>query len=294
MAQAVVQFNLDLLYACFLEAGIRFLHALPHIAHRVLVPGDKEDWESLVHFSDIGLSGKESEAVQQIGEQTEGGIAAAQGVGYVGVHIFLAGGDPVETCTCGGEMPVIRAESELVRPDAEGSFPQAFYFPADDPFSASDDGGRRMSSAAKDAAVHSAGEADKMGTGEEGTHGMSEQEIGLIWKGVCGTAAQDFHVVDDGPPAVLLAEVYHRAVFQNRLSMSEVVVCDHDEAVAAQEPCEGRIASSVLGYAMRNLYNPHNLGVYGCPLIDVDEGIAVTGREEIFRYNRHIRNLHSL
>ena len=113
----------------------------------------------------------------------------------------------------GGEMLVVRAEGDVVHVDAEGVFSQTPYFLIRQQLPANDDGLGRMASAAEDAAVQRTGVADKEGSGQEGAHGVAEQEVGLAGEDLGRTAAQLLHVVHHMPPTVRFPQVNHGSVY---------------------------------------------------------------------------------
>ena len=120
---------------------------------------------------------------------------------------------------------------------------------------------------------------------------MAEKEVGFAGKDLGGAAAQLLHVVHHVPPALLLSQVDHGAVFNQGLSVAQVVVGHHHEAMAAQILGEGCVARAVLGHAVGDLDHARDAAAGRRPLVDMDQGFAVAGREEIFRYNRHIQLL---
>ena len=227
MAQAVVQLHAHVPKSGLPEAVIGLLHALAHVPHRVLVAGDEKHRHLLVHFVHVGLPGDIGQALQHVPEQAQCHVAAAEGVGDIGVHILRAEGHPVVFGPGGGEVPVIRAEGDVVHPDAEGVFPQPAALLIRQQLPAGDNGLGGVAGAAEDAAVHRAGVADEVGPGQKGAHGVAEQKMGLIREDLGGTAAQFLHIVHHMPPAVLRPQVHHRRALDAGLTVAQVVVgCD--------------------------------------------------------------------
>ena len=139
MAQPVVELDAQIPYAGLLEAVVGLSHTPAHVAHRVLVAGDEKDRQILVHLVDVGLPGEIAQPLQHVPEEPQGGVPAAQGVGDVGVHVGLAGRDPVHPGAGGGEVLVVGAEGQVVGLGAEGLFAQAFdLFVGDEPAAGDD------------------------------------------------------------------------------------------------------------------------------------------------------------
>ena len=141
--------------------------------------------------------------------------------------------------------------------------------------------------AAQDAAVQPAGVADQVGPGEEGAHGVAEEEIGDAGKDLGGPPAQLLHVLHRVAPAVLISEVDHGAALHQGLAVAQVVVGHHGEAVAAEEAGEGLVAGAVLRHAVGDLHHPGDGAAQGRPLVDMDQGPAVAGWKVELRRDHH-------
>ena len=94
-----------------------------------------------------------------------------------------------------------------------------------------DDRGGHMPRAAQDAPRQHAGIADEVGPGQEGAHGVAEEEIGLPRKDPGRLPPQGLDVVHDVPPAVLVPQVDHGPVRDPGQAVAQVVVGRDGEAV---------------------------------------------------------------
>ena len=287
---AVVELDAQIPDARLFEAVVGLPDPLAHVAHRVLVAGDEKYRQVCVHLVHVGLSGDVGEPIQHVPEEAQGGVPAAEGVGDVGVHVFLAGGHPVEPGAGGGEGLVVGPEGQIVGPGAEGLFAQAADLPVRDELPSGDEGRGLVAGAAENAAVQSAGVADQVSAGEEGAHGVAEEEIGLSRKDLGHPAAEGLYVVHHVPPAVLLPQVDHGAALDEGLAVAQVVVGHHHKAVIAEKAGKGGVAGPVLRHAVGNLDHAQDLPLRRGPLVDMDQGLPVAGRKEKFRCDGH-RNL---
>ena len=159
--------------------------------------------------------------------------------------------------------------------------------------SSGDDGGGLVPRTAEDTAGQCAGIADQVGAGQEGAHGVTEEEIRLAGERLGSAAAQFLHVVHHMPPAVLLSQVHHGAALNNGLAVAQVVVGDNGKAMIAQKTGKGRIARAILRHAVGDLHHADDFPSNRRPLVDVDQCFSFAGREEIFRYDFHENILRS-
>ena len=122
---------------------------------------------------------------------------------------------------------------------------------------------------------------------------MSKEEIGLAGEQLGGAAAQFLHVVHHMLPAVCLPQVDHRAALDAGQAVAQVVVGDNGKAAAAQVLGKGRVACAVFRHAVGDLDHAHDFLTHRRPLVDMDQGLSVAGREEVFRDDCHMQDLHN-
>ena len=144
-----------------------------------------------------------------------------------------------------------------------------------------------MPCTAEDTAVQNARIPNQVGSGEEGPHGVPEEKVGLVQESLGHAAAQGLDVVHHMLPAVLVPQVDHGTALDLGLSVAQVVVGYHSEAVGAQKPGKGFIALPVLCHPMGDLHYASYFPGYRRPLVDMDQRLSVAGGKVEFRYDLH-------
>ena len=123
---------------------------------------------------------------------------------------------------------------------------------------------------------------------------MAEEEVGLAGEHLGGAPAQLLYIVHHMPPAVLFTQVDHGAALNDGLTVSQMVVCHHHKAVAAQVLGKGCVPTAVFRHAVGDLDDAHDGAVHRSPLVDVDQRLLIAGGEKKFGYNSHKQRLPNL
>ena len=287
MAQAVVELHGHIGEPSLLKGATGPGDPLAHIAHRVLVPGDQEHREGAVHPADVFLLREEGDAPQHIPHESQGGVLAAHRIGDIGVHIVGIGANPVKLGAGGGEALVIGAKDQRVRLCAVGAVAQPPDLPVYDLPPGGDEQRGLMAGTAEDGAANLTGVTDQIGAGDEGAHGVSEEEVGDAGKYLGRPPLEGVQIVHHVRPAVLLAKVDPGLSLRHGETVSQVVMGHHRKPIGTEEPGKGRIAPAVLRHAVGNLHYAADRPGDRRPLVDMEQRYSVAGWLVIFRGDRH-------
>ena len=195
---------------------------LAHAAHGVAVAGDEEHGRRHVHVPQVGGLLDERHAVKQLEEQPRARHAAAERIGDVGVHVFLAHAQPVVARAVRREGLVVGAEGESFSTTSLAfSRPTFLCQYACERLAADEHRVGILPRAHQDRALDRAGIADEVGAREERAHGVTHDKVRQLRIGFAGPAAERVHIVHDVLPASLFAEVEPRRALGDRLAVAE-------------------------------------------------------------------------
>ena len=195
----------------------------------------------------------ERHAAKQLEEQPRARHAAAERIGDVGVHVFLAHAQPVVARAVRRKGLVVGAEGELFHDVAHVLAPGLPCQYACERLAADEHRVGILPRAHQDRALDRAGIADEVGACEERAHGVTHDKVRQLRIGFAGPAAERVHIVHDVLPAALFAEVEPRRALGDRLAVAEVVVCHDGKAVLGHEFGKRRVAHAVFRHAVRDL-----------------------------------------
>ncbi len=290
MPPAGVELHGEVAGAVGLEEAVHRPDSRPVGPHRVLIPGEQVHRGAGVHVGKPLLTGDVLKALHHVPEHSGGGLEGAEGVLQIGVHHRLVPADPVRGGAVGLELLVVGPQGQPVDEAAHRLRPPE----------GADGGGRRparrhqggglLPGAGQDAAVHGAGVFAQVGPGQEGAHGVAQQEIGRAGEPLPHEDAELPHVGGHQRPAVLFAEIAVFAVV-HRFAVAQVVLPADGEAVVRQIPGEVAVPSGVLRHAVDDLH--HRPGpALRKPEAGVNPVHAILGGVEKFLKVCHNKSLH--
>ena len=161
----------------------------------------------VVHFADVVLLADEADAGKHLPEQPRRGAALTQRVLQVSVHIVRVQGQPIHACAVGGEAAVVNAEGGFRGHSTGPGFAVSQTFGMDNGQTCRRGCGAHVAGAHDNGAVHRAGIADEISPGQEGAHGVPQQEIGQVGEVTVGQLPEMLHVLYHPVPAALGTEV---------------------------------------------------------------------------------------
>ena len=207
MAQLRVELHRHVPHPGPLESGSGPLHALGAVAHHIHGPGDKENGGVVVHFADVVLLADKADAGEHLPEQPRRGVALTQRVLQISVHVVRVQGQPIHACAVGGEAAVVNTEGGFCGHGAGPGLAVSQTFGVDDGQTGRRGCGAHVAGAHDNSAVHRAGIADEISPGQEGAHGVPQQEIGQVGELPVGQLPELLHVLHHPVPAALGTEV---------------------------------------------------------------------------------------
>ena len=114
---------------------------------------------------------------------------------------------------------------------------------------------------------------------------MAKEEIGLSGEHLRSACADIFHILNNILPAVLVAQIYHRASLHAGQAMTQMVIGHHNIAVFAQIRGKRLIARAILSHTVRDLNNTADLLSQRGPLVHMDQRFMISRSKVIFRTN---------
>ena len=278
VAQTAVELGGTVGNAAALKLQIGLMDTCTHTAHGVAVARNQQHGSCAVHFIEGAEPLVKADAAEHFTEETHRGIAAAEGVGDVRVHILLVHAEPVGGGAGILELLVIPAEGKvgneragLVRTLRDQQITQqqaACQREAALPARTHKNGG-----------FHRGGMANEVAAGEERAHRVSHQHLGEGRILLLQHAVEGVDVVGDGLPCGAVAKIDGGAVGGDGFTVTEVVVACHHHAVAIEKTGEIVIAVDILCHAVGDLQYGNCLRLGGLPHNAVELGCPVGGEE---------------
>ena len=140
----------------------------------------------------------------------------------------------------------------------------------------SDEGGHQLSSchqqgiflpgAREDGPVDCSGATAQVGAGEEGAHGVAQQEIGYPGKPLAHLLTEGVHVLGHQAPAVVAGKIAKLSRRLPGLAVAQMVLAAHHIAVGIEVAGEVVIPPHVLGNAVDDLHHAPYLAL-GLPQV---------------------------
>ena len=161
----------------------------------------------VVHFADVVLLADKADAGEHLPEQPRRGVALTQRVLQISVHVVRVQGQPIHACAVGGEAAVVNTEGGFCGHGAGPGLAVSQTFGVDDGQTGRRGCGAHVAGAHDNSAVHRAGIADEISPGQEGAHGVPQQEIGQVGELPVGQLPELLHVLHHPVPAALGTEV---------------------------------------------------------------------------------------
>ena len=287
MAQAGVQLQGAVLHTGAAELLIRPAHAVAAVTHRILFAGDEQHRDAGIHLPQVAELLVEADARQHLPEQTHRGVGAAQGIGHVGVHVVLVGGQPVAAGAVGGKQLVVGAEGQIRHQIAGAVLAHHGAHGLGDGHAAGDDRLGLPAGTHDDGGLHGAGVADEVGASQERPHAVAHDAQRHIGIPQADALVQDIDVVHHRVPCVALAEIDGGAALQQGQAVAQVVVTHHRDAKIVEIAGEGVIACDMLRHTVADLKDGADAAALRLPAHTVELRFPVGGQEGEFGHIRH-------
>ncbi|CAN4042440.1 hypothetical protein BBBGCB_BBBGCB_09525, partial [Dysosmobacter welbionis] len=214
-------------------------------------------------------------------EESDGGVPSAEGIRKILVHVLRAGGEPVVSRAVGGKFLIVCLEGQLVHQGAGMAVPYLSGLPGGQDAARRHQRRGHLPRAHQDGSGHGAGVADQIRPGQEGPHGMPQQEHRKAGEPLPRQLPPGIEVLHRPVPAAPGSEVQPGRPCRHGETVSQVVVARHGKAPLRQVGRQGLIPQDVLRHAMGEHQNRPGCHVRR-PLHRMDAGPPVCGGEGKF------------